>query len=175
MVVNEQTSQNLFKINARHLSDGLLRIIAYVAISLETQNVYLTTSNGSFRVTSQGRKLITNQKFEVRNGMILFDEIEDGINPYLTEKVINLLRGIVNNLGRQVIITTHSPVIVNDINSDEVVLLWKDKNGAVHSKPLFAIEETKEMLEFLNPGDAWMNIRQEDLLSKMNASEEAKQ
>jgi predicted ATPase len=175
LVVNEQTAKNLLEINSRHISDGLLRIIAYAAISLETENLYLSTSEGALLITEKGDRIITSQKVEVRNGMILLDEIEDGINPYFTERVIKLLRSIVNNLGRQVIITTHSPIIVDDIAPGEIVFLWKDENGGTHDKRLFDINELQEMLEFLNPGEAWMNIRQEELLRKMDIAEAKKQ
>jgi predicted ATPase len=175
LVVNEQTAKNLLEINSRHISDGLLRIIAYAAISLETENLYLSTSEGALLITEKGDRIITSQKVEVRNGMILLDEIEDGINPYFTERVIKLLRSIVNNLGRQVIITTHSPIIVDDIAPGEIVFLWKDENGGTRDKRLFDINELQEMLEFLNPGEAWMNIRQEELLRKMDIAEAKKQ
>jgi predicted ATPase len=138
LVVNEQTAKNLLEINSRHISDGLLRIIAYAAISLETGN-----------------------------GMILFDEIEDGINPYFTEKVIKLLRNIVNNLERQIIITTHSPIIVDDINPEEIVFLWKDNAGAAHSKKMFDNEEMKRLLKALNPGEVWVNLDKDEILKRM--------
>jgi predicted ATPase len=175
LTVDEQTSQNLFKINARHLSDGLLRIIAYAAISLEKENVYLTIDDeDSFLLTDDGDKLITDEMIEVRNGMILFDEIEDGINPYLTEKVIDLLRGIVNNLGRQVIITTHSPIIVDDINPEELVFLWKDDAGAVQGKKMFSTEEMRELLKALYPGEVWVNLDTNSILKRLNVESNKK-
>jgi predicted ATPase len=166
LVVNEQTSKILFKINARHISDGLLRIIAYAAISLEKGFFYLTTKEGASLLRNENGNIIT-QKIEVRSGMILFDEIEDGINPYLTEMVIKLLRDIVDNLGRQVIITTHSPIIADDINPEEIIFLWKDDAGAIGSKKMFDSEEMKRLLKALNPGEVWVNLDKEDILKRM--------
>jgi predicted ATPase len=174
LVVNEQTAKNLLEINSRHISDGLLRIIAYATISLETANEYITTDDGVLIITENGDSLTADQKSPLCNGMILIDEIEDGINPYFTEKVIKLLHNIVNNLGRQVIITTHSPIMIDDIAPEEIVFLWKDRNGATHNKRLFDIKELQEMLEYLNPGEAWMNIRQEELLVKLDDIEAGK-
>jgi predicted ATPase len=145
LFVREQHDENGITIHSTihvsHISDGLLRLIAFVAMSINQPNC---------------------------EGMFLFDEIEDGINPYLTEKIIGLFRSIIKKFDQQIILTTHSPEMVNDISPEEIVFLWKDGKGAVHNMPLFDIEELQEMLEYLNPGDAWMNIRQEELLAKAN-------
>jgi predicted ATPase len=150
---------------APHMSDGLLRIIAFAAISLEAENVFIGIENDQFSITKSGERIPIGQERAVQNGMILLDEVEDGINPYLTEKIINLLQAIVNNAGRQVIITTHSPIVLNDIDPDTINLLWKDKTGAVHCRKLFSIAELRDSLDFLYPGDALMNTKEEDLLS----------
>jgi ABC-type polar amino acid transport system ATPase subunit len=46
---------------------------------------------------------------------VLFDEIENGINPELMQKLVALLLGA----ERQVIVTTHSPLVLNYL-PDEV-------------------------------------------------------
>jgi predicted ATPase len=64
MFVHEQTSQDLFKINARHLSDGLLRIIAYVAISLEKQVIVYTQPSlegENVNLTTNGETFLSNR------------------------------------------------------------------------------------------------------------------
>jgi predicted ATPase len=145
LFIREQHDENGITVHSTihvsHISDGLLRLIAFVAMSINQPNC---------------------------EGMFLFDEIEDGINPYLTERIIGLFRNIIKEFSQQIIVTTHSPEMVNDISPEEIVFLWKDGKGAVHNKHLFDINELQEMLEYLNPGDAWMNIRQEELLSKVN-------
>jgi predicted ATPase len=149
--IKERTLNKTVAISSQHISDGLLRIIAFAAISLEV-------------IDHRG----------LQNGMILLDEIENGINPFITEKVIGLLQSIISNAGRQVVITTHSPIILNDVDCDDIIFLWKDESSAIRCKKLFAIEELRESLEFLNPGDAWMNIRQEDLMKKLKYTNEGK-
>jgi predicted ATPase len=141
-------------INSRHISDGLLRIIAFVAFSLQ-----------EFSDVKTDRAI---------TGIALFDEIENGINPYITEKVLRLLKEQTGDKKRQILVTTHSPIMVDDIAPEEIVFLWKDGNGGTHNRRLFDIKELQEMLEFLNPGEAWMNIRQEELLGKMDSLEAGK-
>jgi predicted ATPase len=145
LVIEEKTKKGVSIIRDRHISDGLLRIIAFVAISLK----------------------------EKTNGFYLIDEIENGINPYLTEKIINLLRGVIKNNNRQIIITTHSPVMLNAFDPDEIIFLWKDNNGIIHSKKFFDTDEMKDTLEFLNPGEVWLNYSKEELLKRMKSNEGA--
>ena len=69
------------KTRARHLNDGMLRMIA---------------------ILSQTQLLTANSK---PARCILFDEIENGINPELVRKLIEILLKSPN----QIIVTTHSP------------------------------------------------------------------
>jgi predicted ATPase len=79
------------------------------------------------------------------------------------------LRGIVNNLGRQVIITTHSPLILNDVKPEEIIFLWKDDIGAIHSKKMFANTDMRESLDFLMPGEIWFNYGKDEIISRLSA------
>ena len=42
------------------------------------------------------------------HSFLLFDEIENGVNPELVEKLVNVLL----NARQQVLVTTHSPMIL---------------------------------------------------------------
>jgi predicted ATPase len=155
ILLNEKINDTEISVNSSHISDGLLRFIAFSVIS----------QNYNFPLLSY-----TDQR-----GLILLDEIEDGINPYLTDKIINLLRVTIKNSGRQIIVTTHSPVILNDFNHEEIVFLWKDKNGSVHSRKFFETEEMKSLLEALNPGEVWINLEKEDILERLSFKKEGKE
>jgi len=142
-----KADEDTMSVDSLHLSDGFLRIIAFAAISME-KNAGMNTGT--------------------KNGMILLDEIENGINIYLTEKIISMLRNLVKKSGRQVIITTHSPVMLNDFKPEEIAFLWKGKNGSAHSKKLFDTEDMRETLAFLNPGEIWENFGKDTILTKLN-------
>lgn len=162
-ITNSQN--NLQPIDSVHISDGLLRIIAFVVISMETKTKYLSTMNGTLLYT--GEHYMTTEKEIVKNGFILLDEIENGINPYITDKVIALLQKLTEESKRQVIISTHSPIILNEMNPEDIIFLWKDKNGKVFSKKFFDTEEMREALAFLNPGEIWENFGKEAILKKL--------
>jgi predicted ATPase len=142
------------EINSGHISDGMLRLIAFGALSVQNKS----------KLKNGYEKKLKQFGF---NGIISLDEIENGISPYLSEKVAGLLQNIVKVSTRQIIVTTHSPVVLNDFDPKDIVFLWRDRAGVIYNKPLFALDELKDMLDFVYPGDAWMNIRQEDLLKKM--------
>ena len=129
------------KIKTRHISDGLLRIMAFAAIS--------TTAS---------------------SGMILLDEIEDGINPHVAESVIALFKGITETSACQVIATTHSTVFVDYLAPAELVFLWKQPNGSLACKSLFSTEEMMETLDFLHPGEVLLNYERDEILQKLNAA-----
>jgi hypothetical protein len=96
--------------------------------------------------------------------------IEDGINPYLTQKVIDLLRSIEQDQGRQVIVTTHSPVMLNDFKPDEIVFLWKDEPGASHCGKMFATDRMRYPLNALSPGEIWINLEKEQIFERMGVN-----
>jgi len=141
-MIKMKVDQNTQYINSLHISDGLLRIMAFVVISLK------------------------------ENSMILLDEIENGINPYLTGSIISLLREIMKKPERQIILTTHSPVMLNDFRPEEINFLWKDNNGAVNARRFFDTEEMKSLLEALNPGEVWINLEKDEILGKIYTAEE---
>jgi len=165
---------NTMLIDSLHVSDGILRIIAFVAISMEKDVNYLSTNNGTLIVDNSGKALVSKSKESLKNGMVLLDEIEDGINPYMTEQIVSLLRDLNEKQGRQIIVTTHSPVVLNDFKPEEIIFLWKDKNGSVHSKKFFDTEEMRKALDFLNPGEIWENYGKDAILTKLGVPSEVR-
>ncbi|MDR0656321.1 MAG: AAA family ATPase [Treponema sp.] len=154
-------------IDSGHASDGLLRIIAFAAIILQRLILRYGNSEGATQIKHDGtytRKGYT----KCDRGMILLDEVENGINPYLAEKAVGLFRSVVTETSRQVIVTTHSPVLLNGFKPEDVVFLWKDKTGNVHSKKFFDTEDMREALDFLNPGEIWENYGTDTILKKLD-------
>lgn len=112
---------------ARHINDGMLRLIAILA-ELETQNHFL-----------------------------LFDEIENGINPELVEMVVNTLV----DAQQQVLVTTHSPMILNYLDDETakkgIVYLYKTPRGHTKSIPFFSIPSLAKKLTVMGPGEAFVD------------------
>jgi predicted ATPase len=173
LFINEKYIGKELEVDAWHSSDGFLRIIALAAITFERQILKHGESDGGTEIKADGSYKFSGYT-DCNNGMILLDEIENGINPHLTEKAVDLLRRIIETTERQVIITTHSPVILNDFSPEEIVYLWKKNDGSVHCKKMFSTEQMREALEFLNPGEIWENFGKDAILQKLQIYEDNK-
>jgi predicted ATPase len=167
----EKFENDIAETTASHMSDGLLRIIAFSAIMQKTKTIELAAPETLSGWDVLSGKAVPAEE-DLRNGIILLDEIENGINPYVTEKVVGLFRKVVVETNRQVIVTTHSPALLNDFEPEEVVFLWKDKSGSAHCKQMFSTEGMQEPLGFLNPGEIWENFGKDVILTKLNIPRE---
>ena len=171
--INEKYPKKELAVDAWHTSDGFLRIIALSAIVFQRLILRHGTSDAGIKLKYDGK--YTHRGYtECNKGMILLDEIEDGINPYCSQKTVALLRKIIATTKRQVIVTTHSPVILNDFSYEEIIFLWKADDGFVHCKKMFSTEQMKEALDFLNPGEVWENFGKEVILQKLDVPKENK-
>ncbi|MCL2137969.1 MAG: AAA family ATPase [Treponema sp.] len=168
ILVTKKAGETMY-IESEHISDGILRIIAYAAITMDTIN---KSANANNVYAAEPKKAYIDDITTLQNGFVLLDEIEDGINPYLSEKILLLLRSHAKKEEKQVILTTHSPVMLNDFEPEEIVFLWKDKRGSVHSRKFFDTEEMRELLEALNPGEVWINLQKDEILEKLSCTNE---
>ena len=137
LLVREKYSDGnklLLETDSRHINDGMLRILTLLA---QTQ---------------------TKHRF------LLFDEIENGINPELIDKLIKTLL----SLEQQVIVTTHSPMILNylpdNIAKESVVLLYKDQVGSTKATRFFDLPVTAKKLRTLGPGEVFADTYLEDVV-----------
>lgn len=126
--ITEQFGKHKFKSTARHVNDGMLRLMA-ILTQLESDNDFL-----------------------------LFDEIENGINPEVIEYLIDHL---VNKPYKQVLVTTHSPMILNyledKVAKQGVIYLYKNSQGMTRSVKLFDIPSMAKKLQFMGPGEAFVD------------------
>jgi predicted ATPase len=171
LVLEEKRENSFLRITDQHISDGLLRLIAFAAISLQNTKTSLSISSKVNYVNDPEAEYLVENVI-LKNGIVLFDEIENGINPYKTERVVSLLRSFVEKTERQVLLTTHSPVILNDFKPEEIIFLWKDKSGSVHAKQFFETEEMRDKLDYLNPGEIWENFGRDRILTKLGIKPE---
>ena len=118
---------------ARHINDGMLRLLAILA-----------------------------QQFSPLE-TLLFDEIENGINPEITEQVVDAL--VVS--PKQTIVTTHSPMVLNyledEIARQSVTLLYKRPDGRTQACRFFDIPSAAQKLSCLAAGDAMLDLSLNDI------------
>ncbi len=137
LLIHEDYSQFGMETEARHINDGMLRLLAILA---------------------QTR---TDHRF------LLFDEIENGINPELIDKLVQQLV----SAPQQVMVTTHSPMILNylpdDVAKESVILLYKSKNGFTRCTRYFDLPDTANKLNALGPGEVFVDTDLSALVEKL--------
>lgn len=130
LLVREAYEGNLGT-EAAHLNDGLLRVLAILA-----------------------------QSFTHKHKFLLFDEIENGVNPALVEQLVDFLVSL-GRKGKQIVVTTHSPVILNfledSVARDAVIFLYKTKRGHTRACRFFDQPETRFKLDLLGPGEVFVD------------------
>lgn len=89
--------------------------------------------------------------------LILLDEIENGINQEIIETLVETLVAS----HQQMLVTTHSPLILNYLNDDlarrAVQFIYKTTEGESRIRPFFEIPRIGEKLNVMGPGDAFVD------------------
>ena len=75
--------------------------------------------------------------------LLLVEEPENGLHPARIAEVVRILRAIVEDTGTQVILATHSPLVVNELRPEEVSVVTRyEATGTqvtrIHETPDFA-------------------------------------
>jgi predicted ATPase len=127
LVVIEQFGEKKLETEARHINDGLLRILAILS---QASSEY---------------------------SLILLDEIENGINPEIIEKLVDALV----HSKQQILVTTHSPMILNylddDVARDSVQFVYKNDKGETKIRPFFSIPRIGAKLDYMGAGEAFVD------------------
>jgi predicted ATPase len=116
-------------------------------------------ADGFLRMLAVFAQLSKEQSF------LLLDEIENGVNPELIEFLIDELVGAVP----QVLITTHSPMVLNyledEVAIEGVVYIYKNQIGATQAIRLFDLPRMREKLTVMGAGEVY----EDTLLTQLNA------
>lgn len=61
--------------------------------------------------------------FDPRSSMLIIEEPENAVHPWILRKVVDLAR----EADRQILFTTHSPVLLDYVNPASIYLMWSDQ------------------------------------------------
>jgi predicted ATPase len=116
-------------------------------------------ADGFLRMLAVFAQLSKEQSF------LLLDEIENGVNPELIEFLVDELV----NSAPQVLITTHSPMVLNYLEDDVampgVIYIYKNQLGATQAIRLFDLPRMREKLTVMGAGEVY----EDTLLTQLNA------
>jgi len=116
------------RIPAAQASDGMLLALAYLAILFSPDPPRL----------------------------LLIEEPENGIHPQRLREILDILRQLVQEQDRtQVILTTHSPYVVDRFKPEEITLCLKGSDGAVTTRRLSESKTVRDQIDIFQVGEIW--------------------
>ena len=86
--------------------------------------------------------------------LILIDEVEDGLEPHILPDLID---NIHHEQLAQLIITSHSPVLVNRFKAEQIRVVARNLNGAAISVGFDEIKEIETDFEYQGAGEIWLH------------------
>lgn len=136
----EKYKNKTIHVSSKEMSDGMLRLLAFVAIS----------------------------EIKKSNATMLLDEIENGVNTNYAEKLLRILEQMYEEKEHQLILTTHSTVFMDYIAAEKIIFLYRDDDdGYTKAVRLFENDLIKKELEYMYPGEILLNMSQAELLDKL--------
>ncbi len=103
--------------------------------------------------------------------IILLEEPENGVHPRRLADIMRLLRDITKGVhcghAAQVILTTHSPYLLDHVNldEDEVLVFRRNDDGSRTCEPVDR-DRLKAFLEDFMLGEVWFNQKEEGLIKQ---------
>ncbi len=132
-------------IPASQLSDGLLLVLAYLAI------LYLPDPPR----------------------VLLIEEPENGVHPSRLKEVLGILKGLVQEQSHtQVIMTTHSPYVLDQFSPEEVTLCRREDDGSVSVHRLSESETVRKQMSVFTLGEIWTGEGDDALAGKEPATKD---
>ncbi len=88
--------------------------------------------------------------------LLLVEEPENGVHPSLLKGVLSILRDLVHEQTQsQVLLTTHSPYVLDLFQPEEVTLCRNGADGAVSISRLSESETVRKQLDVFGLGEIW--------------------
>jgi hypothetical protein len=93
-----------------------------------------------------------------KDSLIMLDEPEVHFNDYWKRKIIQLIDSIMKDHSNQLLMTTHSTIVMSDVTSDQIFLFTKGDDGYVQVieavPPIFGSDPGNIMVNLLGTGRA---------------------
>jgi predicted ATPase len=138
---------------------------------------YILAGNGQPPVTipgslaSGGALLLTaflTLAYTQTPGLLLFEEPENGLHPFRLQMVLDILRkmsrGQIGNRKRQIILTTHNPLLLNYATPDEVRVFVRHPEEGTHVIPMTKVPDIDRLLKEFALGELWYLLGEEKLI-----------
>jgi predicted ATPase len=99
--------------------------------------------------------------------VLLIEEPENGLHPSMLASVLALLRdmstGKVGNRPRQIILTSHSPLLLNYATPEEIRIVRRDDKGT-HVTPMTSVDVIADLMKEFGLGELWYLVGEQGLV-----------
>jgi predicted ATPase len=92
--------------------------------------------------------------------ILLVEQPEDGVHHASLKDIVGTLKQLNEEKGVQVILTTHSPYLLDQVAPEAVHVFTKDEEGAVHARRLSDFEGAGEIGDMFATGEKWTLLSQ---------------
>jgi predicted ATPase len=99
--------------------------------------------------------------------IILIEEPENGLHPSRIAEVMRVLRSVASSA--QVMIATHSPLVINELQADEVTLITRTPERGTIATPLSRTKNFAQRAKVYALGELWLNYADGDFESELVA------
>jgi len=109
--------------------------------------------------------------------VILIEEPENGLHPGRLKFVVDILRkittGEIGNRPRQIVMTTHSPLLLNYVKPEEVRIFRQLPQTGTEVTPLTKVPDIDRLLKEFAVGELWFLLEEEALVKGASPHESA--
>jgi predicted ATPase len=106
-------------------------------------------------------------------GLLLIEEPENGLHPNRLQMVLDLMRkmsrGEVGNRKRQIVLTTHNPLLLNYAKPEEVRVFVRDPEQGTRVFPMTKVADIDRLLNEFALGELWYMLGEERLFEEQPA------
>jgi predicted ATPase len=89
-------------------------------------------------------------------GILLVEEPENGLHPSRISEVVKVLRAVSNDM--QVIIATHSPLVINELQPNEVTILTRDEKTGTRATRMDRTSHFQQRQQVYALGELWLSF-----------------
>jgi ABC-type multidrug transport system ATPase subunit len=109
-------------------------------------------SDGFLRILA----LCAIPEFNETTSVVLLDEVEDGIEPHILPRIIERVS---QDASSQIILTSHSPLLINFFEQDQIYLFSRDAEGRTIAANASALPLFRRGHDFMGSGEIWANAQ----------------
>ena len=102
--------------------------------------------------------------------IILIEEPENGVHHASLKEIVATLRRLCEKKHVQVVMTTHSPYLLDCMEPEEVRVFAKGKDGAVNAVKLSGYPEVDDLKKHFMTGEIWTELDEAEVVAKQGAA-----